>query len=270
MDDERFLRASRLRDDGKLREALGEFVTLAGITRDSVEKASILVNVAATLVALGEYDNAMTQLRDARTVVLSSQDSPLAVSDERLLHLEVDLDFEEADIYRAQGKHEPALTKFDAMLQKYSERLKEPSFRDAFQNIQTRRAFLLADLGRCEEALAILESERFEEPSGYIEFYLGHCYLTGRDYTRAKENLVKALRVGLPEYLEYRAHCELGMVYYRMEDYPQAKVEFEKCAEKGDAGYLRQAQIWKRLEATCRRLGLKADADYYASLARPF
>lgn len=141
------------------------------------------------------------------------------------------------------------------------------SFARHIEMAQARRGFLLADLGRWKEALPILEeAESFEGRRSEILFYLGHCYVSGGDYSKAKGKIIEALRLGLPRNLEFRAHCELGMAYYRLKDYAQAKLEFERCATNGDPEYIKQAQIWMRLENTCRYLGLKEDADRYASL----
>jgi tetratricopeptide (TPR) repeat protein len=98
---------------------------------------------------------------------------------------------------------------------------------------------------------------------------LGHCYLEAADYHGAEKKLTEAIKLGLPSHLEYQAHCELGVTYYHLENYSKAKEEFEKGAEKGDPGYIKQSQVWKWLEMTCRALGLKAEAEHYARMARP-
>jgi len=269
MDDQRFLKACQLRDDGKLNEAIEEFRTLAAGTEDPVDKAGVFLNVAATFQALGEYDRARQQLRAARTLVLPSDDLSIAASqDRRLVQLEVSFDFEDADISSYEGKLEEALAKFDLLLKKYKQVLEEPELRESYEMTQARRGFILADLGRCKEALPILEeAESFEGGKGEICFYLGHCYLASRDYSRAVRKLDEALRLGLPRRLEYRAHCELGTAYYQLKDYAKAKLEFERSAETADAEYIQQAQIWKWLENTSRNLGLNDEADRYSRQA---
>lgn len=269
MDDQRFLKACQLRDHGKLTEAIDEFRRIAEDTRDPIDKAGVLLNVAATLRALSEFGKAREELSAVQSLVASSDDSSVeALRDPRLLQLEVSLDFEEADICGYEGKLDEALAKFDLLLKKYGRMLKEPELRESYEMIQARRGFILADLGRCKEALPTLEeAESFEERKAEIYFYLGHCYLTDRKYGRAAEKLVNALRLGLPRSLEYRAHCELGIAHYRLKDYTQAKVEFEKSAETADAEYIQQAQIWKWLENTSQVLGLKDQAERYSRLA---
>jgi tetratricopeptide (TPR) repeat protein len=272
MDEQRLLNAARLQEEGKLREAAEEFLKLAQDTDDPIDRAGILVNAATTFRALGEYDRARHHLAVARRFAASAEvfNSNL-VKDDRSVQLQICLDLEEADICRSEGKDEEALTKFKAVLTKYRQRLGEPDFRDSYEMIETRHAFLLADAGRWKEALPILEEgERFREHREGIAFYLGHCYLAAHDYIRAEQKLTEALRLGgLPNSLEFRAHCELGMTYYNLRDYKKAKKELEKGADMADPSYLKESQIWRWLEMTCRALGLKPEAENYSRFARP-
>lgn len=269
MDDARFLKACQLQDEGRLKEAIDEFYRVAADAEDPVDKAGVLLNVAATLRALGEFDKARGELRAARSLVTSSIKSTVEASrGERLLQLEPSLDFQEADIYGYEGKLDEALAQFELLLKRHQEALKQPELRELYEMIQTRRGFILADLGRCKEALPILEgAETYGARKAEIYFYLGHCYLTEGEYKRAAGKLVEALKIGLPHVLGYRAHCELGIAYYRLVEYARAKLEFERSAETADPEYIQQAQIWKWLENASRALGLKDEADRYSRLA---
>jgi tetratricopeptide (TPR) repeat protein len=269
VDDKRFLNASKLRDEGKLREAISEFFGVAGDAEDPVDKAGVLLNIATTFNALGEYDQARQQMLAARRLVSSLEDwSAETPRDGRIVQLKVSLDFEDAEICSFEGQLDMALGKFDQLLKTYGRMLQEPELRESYEMTQTRRAFLLADLGRWKEALPILkEAESFEERKPEIYFYLGHCYLSGGEHRKAAEKLIGALSLGLPASLEFRAHCELGMAYSNLRNYEQAKVEFEKCVASADQKYLDQARLWKRLESVCRALGLTTEADRYAGLA---
>jgi tetratricopeptide (TPR) repeat protein len=271
MDDQRFLKACQLREEGRLREAVDEFLAIVEDTKDQIDKAAVLVYVAAALKELGDCDRALEQLRLARDLISSLHDGYLTPTpDYRLPRLEVLLDFEEADIRRFSGNNQEALARLEGMLTKYRQRLSEPDFRYVCEMIQANRAFLLADLERWKESLPILEeAEKFQNFKEEIAFYLGHCYLSAHDYVRAEGKLVEALKLGLPQNLEYRAHCELGMVYASLGNYIKAKSEFESCAQKADTGYIKQAQLWKRLQAVCRALGLKDEVERYARLAMP-
>lgn len=56
-------------------------------------------------------------------------------------------------------------------------------------------------------------------------------------------------------------HCALGKAYHKLEDYTQAKLELEKGARMAGPSYIRQAQLWKWLEITCRHWGLTQEAE---------
>jgi len=270
MDEQKLLSACELVNEGKYTEAYDEFIQLAENTPDPLEKAWPLLYAANTLQALGQEEAATAQLSAARTLIEKHRPSSPA-KDEKFAAAELFLDFEDANfLWLRGGNHEAALNKFDAALKKHTLTLKNPGSRGLYEAIQIRRAFILADLGRWKEALPILEGitspQEYEEG---IACYLGHCYVEAGDYDRAKEKLTEAIRLGLPNHLEYRAHFELGVAYYHLENYRKAKEEFEKGADKADPSYIKESQIWKWLEVTCRALGLKGEAEHYAHMTTP-
>jgi tetratricopeptide (TPR) repeat protein len=271
MDEKRLLHACELVGAGKLAEAYDEFVRLAENTPDPIEKAWPLIYAANTLQTLGQEEAATAQLNVARALIEEHRPSDSA-KNEMFAAAESFLDFEDANLlWLRGGSLEAALDRFDAALKKHKSALKDPRARDLYEAIQIRRAFILSDFGRWKEALPILEE--IKSPQEYREgvaFYLGHCYLAAHDYIGAEQKLTEALSLGgLPHSLEYRAHCELGMTCFQLQNYLQAKSELEKCAAIADKSYLKDGIIWKYLEATCRALKLKDEAEHYASLARP-
>jgi tetratricopeptide (TPR) repeat protein len=270
MDEHRLLKACELADKGKYSEAHNEFIQLAEDTPDPLEKAWPLIYAANTLQAMGQQEAASVQLSAARTLI--EEHRPLiSARDEKFAAIACFLDFEDANLlWLRSGDLEVALNRFDAALKKHRLAFKDPRSRSLHEAIQIRRAFILADLGRWKETLPILEG--IKSPQEYregIAFYLGHCYLSGDEYERAKHKLTEALRLGLPTSLEYRAHCELGMTYYNLKDYAKAKQELETGAEHADANYIKESNIWKWLEMTCRAMGLQAEAELYVCRARP-
>jgi tetratricopeptide (TPR) repeat protein len=272
LDDQRIANACELRDQGKLREAIDEFLQIAEDTVDSVDKAEIILYAVGSLRALSEYDTVAKQLAAARKLISMQQNPPSSggMADYRRAVLEVQLDFEVANLHRFEGRNEEALAGFEAILKEYSQRLSEPGYREARESIEACRAFVLADIGRWREAMPILEQgQSYTEYKEGIAFYLGHCYLAAGNYAKAAERLIEALGLGLPHNLEYRAHYELGIAYYELQDYLAAKREFEICANTGDKSYLSDGAIWKWLQATCRNLGLRDEEQYYASLSKP-
>jgi tetratricopeptide (TPR) repeat protein len=279
MDEQHFLHACQLRDEGKLTEAYNEFSHLAENTADPLDKAGALLYAANTLEMSGQIEAATTKVKEVRAL-MEEYSPPMSLRDEKFAALELFLDYEDANLLWLRGENpDAALNQFDAALKKHrlDAALKKDGLapkdlhsRDFYESIQIRRAFILADLGRWKEALPILEA--IKSPQEYREgvaFYLGHCYLAAHDYISAEQKLTEALRLGgLPRSLEYRAHCELGMTYYNLKDYAKAKEELEKGAQMADATYVRESQIWRWLELTCRALGAKTEAEY-ARMSRP-
>jgi tetratricopeptide (TPR) repeat protein len=270
MDEQRFTNACQLVEDGKLTEAYDEFLQIAETTPEILDKARVLLYAAHTLQALGEEEPATRKLDSARALIEEYKCSG-SVQDEKLRASELFLEFEDANLLWIRGgNRETALNRFEAILKKHASALKDPGNPYLYRGIQTRRAFILADVGRWKEALPILEG--IESPQEYKEgvaFYLGHCYSSAQDFDKAEQKLHEALSLGLPRQLEHKAHCELGVAYYNLGDFAKAREEFERGAQTADASYIKESQVWRWLELTCRALGLRAEAEQYARMANP-
>jgi tetratricopeptide (TPR) repeat protein len=270
MNEQRFLQACELREAGKLREAVDEFVKLADTTEDRVDKAGILWSAATTSMALQDFDLTRQQLKQVRILVPMLDNASPSDPDRRLFSLLVGVLTEEADLAYVEGKKEEALIKLSHLLDRHGETLRSSQFRDAYRNVQVLRAYLLADHGSWTEALPILEeAQHWETRKDLISFYLGHCYLASGDYLRAEQKLAQAVTLSLPAPLDYKAHCELGTALFMLKDYARAKTEFKKCAETADPIYMKQCKVWKWLEKTCRALGLRDEEERYRRLATP-
>lgn len=279
MDEQRFLHACQMRDDGKLSEAHNEFSRLAESTADPLDKAGALLHAVNALETSGQIEAATVEFRAARCWIEEYRPTK-SPGDEKFAAVELFLDYEDANLAWLRGENAQAtLSRFEAVIKKHSlesackkdsRAPKDLYSSDFYESIQIRRAFILANLGRWKDALPILEAIR--SPHEYresIAYYLGHCYSSAHDLDRAEEKLTEALKLGLPEHLEYRAHCELGTVYYNLGAYAKAKQEFERGAQMADVGYIKESQIWRWLEVTCRALGLRAEAEQYARMSRP-
>jgi tetratricopeptide (TPR) repeat protein len=260
-----------LREAGKLREAYEAFREAAAGAHDALAKAGILLNAASTLTNLGDFNLAKLQLSTVRDLLqFRTGDTDDDSEMEELKGLRIGSYVEEAAISAAQGNRQAALEELSLLLKKYESDLRKISLRDSYEVIQGQRAFLLADGGSFAEALPILEELVAScSQNSSILFYLGYTYMmTGND-DGAHRKLKDAISLGLPSYFEFRAHCALGIVLYRLGDFANAKSELELGAKTANSRYMEEAHIWKWLEYTCRKLGLEDEAERYAGLARP-
>jgi hypothetical protein len=107
MDEQGFLNACRMKEEGKLSEAYEEFLRIAESTDDRIDKAGVLLYAGMTLKLLERYDDAKCQLGAARTVAAEYL-LPNSSADERIGHLELYLDFEDADLCWKRGENEEA------------------------------------------------------------------------------------------------------------------------------------------------------------------
>jgi tetratricopeptide (TPR) repeat protein len=173
MDEQRFLNACELRDQGKFAEAYEEFIEIAEIAADHpLDKVEAPLFAVKTLEISGQVETATTKLFAVRALM---EDHPKSERDERFAGLERFLDFEDANLFWLRGENpEAALNKFEAALKEHRLPLKDPRSRDFYEASQIRRAFILADLGRWKEALPILEGIKVT-----AGIWRGHCILLG-------------------------------------------------------------------------------------------
>lgn len=272
MNEERFIFASKLQDEGKLAQAVDEFLAVARETHDPIDKAGALINAATTLRALNQFQRAGEVLEEIGKLVAYAKanvaDEPAEA--EKISWLEVVSQLEQADLISQSKGAQYGLELFEKLGVRYSRELQEPYLRDRYLYLVIRKGILLTDVGRCAEALQFFtEADSLDqEENGVVKYYLGHCYLSLKDYRLAEKALTTALRVKLQPDLEARAHCLLGRTWNMMGRYSQAKLELERCAAMADEEFIKVSDLWIWLENCCRHLGLCEEASRYAVLSK--
>lgn len=264
-------KACALREEGKFREAYGMFMLAANQADNLLEKAGILLNAATTLTQSDEQERSRSQLNQVRELLGSM--NPFAFSSDEqdeFIGVAVGVEIEQAEILVTEGKIEAAIEQLGGTLERFNDEIKEPRRINIYEEIQTRRAYCLVDLGQFEKAIPLLEQTkgRRNDDSIFL-FYLGHCYLMAKRLSEAQQNLERALSLGPRPGIAFQAHGTLGMVLYESGDYQRAKRELETSANLATPRYIKEAKIWKWLEYTCISLGLKQEAQRYGQLARP-
>jgi tetratricopeptide (TPR) repeat protein len=271
MDEQRFDHAIQTKQSGKPRDAYEEFVTIASMCQDPIDKAGALLYAEFCLKDAGDFEAAQLQLEAVADLVRSSDNSADATDeDDRIMWLRIALRLEEADFSRLQGRPAEALTKFQNLLAQFSVPLHQPQYNSDYKMILVRLGFTLADLGKWSDALPLLQEEEVAESgaaSALFNFYLGTCYVGVGDLSKGVLRLRESLQGFLPTSLEYRAHSSLGKAYFNLGEYRLAKTELEKASETSNPAYIREAHLWKWLEAASRHLGLNDEANRYSQLA---
>ncbi len=263
-------RAYALREEGSFREAYGLFMLAANRTENLLERAGILLNAATNLTQSDEQERSRNQLKQIREL-LGSMNPSAFTSDEQdeFIRVTVGIEIEEAEVLLTEGKIETAIEQLDPTLERFKNEIKGPRRIEIYDEIQSRRAYFLADLGQCDKALPALEEikDRRNDDTIFL-FYLGHCYFRTKRLDEAQQKLERALALGPRPRIAFQAHGSLGMVLYETGDYQRAKQELETSAKLATPDYIKTSHIWKWLEATCISLGLKEEARRYDQLAR--
>jgi tetratricopeptide (TPR) repeat protein len=134
-------------------------------TDDPDEKAAIFANEHKCYCQLGWLDKANALMRQIRS--LPHQDK----------FVRMIVDFADACMMAQMAKLDEGALKFERILDSNRELLASSDNRNLYEDIQERRAFLLAGLGRYTEALPILEEAvsftNGESDPKLVHFYLG-------------------------------------------------------------------------------------------------
>ena len=102
MNEQRLAHACELVAEGKFTEAYDEFIQLAEITADPLEKSWPLLYAANTLQTLGQEEAATAQLSAVRALIEEHR-GPASPRDERFDAAETFLDFVDANLSWLRG-----------------------------------------------------------------------------------------------------------------------------------------------------------------------
>src|SRR5215471_13240971 len=105
--EQRFLKACKLRDEGNFREASDEFSELAELANNPIDKAEALLYGAKALELAGQHGPAIVKLKVVRAL-LESISTPEPEVEDKLTVLKLFLDFEDANLCWLQGDNSTA------------------------------------------------------------------------------------------------------------------------------------------------------------------
>jgi tetratricopeptide (TPR) repeat protein len=253
------------------RKAFEELSALADRAEKSLDRARITLDAVAPLINLGEYSRARERIVCVGELLsLCRQNSSTLAEVQELQKLNFRREVLSAEIDAADSRIDEALREMNKLVKRYRVESKNSYLREEFDNLRSQLAFLLTNIGKFGEALPILEdiASRYAGQSAII-FYLGHCLFGLKEFVKARRYLEESINLGLPQNLQFQAHCSLGMTCYELKDYTRAKIELEAGVAGASKDYIREAHIWKWLEYTCISLGLTAEASQYAQMQKP-
>jgi hypothetical protein len=152
-------RAYALRDEAKYREAYELFILAANQADNLLEKAGILLNAATNLTQSNEQERSRSLLSQTRVLVAKMNPSALSEAEQdEFIGITVGIEIEEAEVLVAEGKTEAA--ELSAILERFKDEIKEPKRIDIYDEIQSRRAYCLSDLGFCDRAIPALRRNK--------------------------------------------------------------------------------------------------------------
>jgi len=157
---DQFNRALRLRDEGRLEEAISLFEDLQRRSPHPNDQAQLILFRAEGLTLLGRYDQARALVVQATRLEPESHWVKAGA-----LH-------ELARIDRAQGRVAEALKQTEELLEVYS----AGADSGWVEGLEVERGLLLAELNRCGEAVPSLERAQKISPDNWqVNFALGRC-----------------------------------------------------------------------------------------------
>ena len=162
-----------LRRSGDFAGALGKFENLEKWSAHPNDIATLRFFQATCLTDLGRADEALSRMFhvDKSQLTLSKR---------------VDYEYERARIERALGQHREALQTVEKALRGVGSASAQFEYRVVSENLETLRGILLAEAGRCDEAIPILDAVPLQD-QGWAQAKLlaGDCRYKKRFYREA-------------------------------------------------------------------------------------
>ncbi len=257
--DSRFQEAIRLRDSGCFTAALGLIDQVLENAKDPRERAILLLNKVGCFLRLSNIADARKAWAEAMRECPSD---PFLVPQFQLA---------DAVIEESAGNKDSALRKLEGILNEGGDRLQSPSLRFIYEDVQLRRGLILVTRGEYTEADQLLsEAEGFdlsEDDRRLLLCNRAFCRQQLGDFSAAAEYYREGVRRGIPQDWLATVKYNLGVVYYRLGRYREAKQVFGSFAEEATKHGYPLTNIYKWLSAICERLGERQEAGRYARLA---
>lgn len=263
MDQSIIQRAMESKDPLAGEQALREYDVAIQRSSETAEKAKLLLGKAVLCGVFSWFEQSRDALQSARDLTRDNLD------------MQLEVDFIDGTLYDQEAKPEEAYVKLTSVLSRYSRRLSVQDVRFMYEDIQLRRGFDAASTGRFTEALPILrECLSFAltpTQKGMVLADLGRCCSEAGEYESARESLVQAIQIGLPnQSSEGQAHLYLAITYARLGLFEASGDEFKLCEARAAEYGLDVRNLHRWLASVYKAMGERLESERYARLgARP-
>lgn len=238
--------------------ALGQFEYLERQSEHPQDIAGLRLFQVTCLTDMGRLEDALKQLSrvDKDSLIFSGQ---------------IDYEYERARIERALGHPREALDLVVKTLRIIGMTNGENDVRGIASGLHTLHGLLLAESGRCDEAMPMLESVPAED-EGWAEarIHLGDCKIRKRLYREAIEcyESVASNSNKTDPIHRTTAIRNIGCAFYYMGEYAKA-VEYLTRVEHGyDGAPDLKAELFGILASAYSRLGMTGEAAKYSGFSR--
>ena len=240
--------------------ALRELENLESASEHPQDIAALRFFQATCLTDLGRSEEALERISlvDKNKLAFANQ---------------IDYEYEYARIERALGRTQQALDRVLTTLQTIAKA--GTSHKDEIdivsRNLHTMRGILLAESGKCGEAMPLLEAVP-KEDEGWAEakLLLGDCSFKIRQYREAIDHYLSliSLTAKVTPVIRNGAQRNIGYAYHQLGEYVKAAEYLLKVKDAYDEYPSLKADLYRLLASAYLHLGMNQEAAKYGGFSR--
>jgi tetratricopeptide (TPR) repeat protein len=238
--------------------ALDEFENLEKLSTHPQDIAALRLFQVMCLTDLGRIEEAGQKIRLVNEKRLDTVDR-------------VDYESEYAQIKRAEGMTDEALERVERAIH-ISETVEDKRRVEvARKSLQALRGVLLAESGRCDEAVPILEDVSPDDPWwADARLLLGDCSYKSRRYRQAIDYYLSLMSSAnrVSSVMRNDAFRNIGCAYHQLGDYTKAAEYLSKIKDAYDEYPEIRATLFGFLASAYSHLGMTQEAARYGGFSR--
>jgi tetratricopeptide (TPR) repeat protein len=247
-----------LRKAGDFANALAEFESLERQSVHPQDIATLRFFQATCLTDMGRSEDALELMSriDRSGLIFSNQ---------------VDYGYEQARIERALGRRRQALNTVEKTLRIVEEASDRRDLVLVSRNLHTLHGILLAECGRCDEAISILDAVPIQD-EGWAEarLHAGDCRYKWKSYKDAIDSYMSLISASKKIHRFHReaALRNVGYAHYDLGEYATATEYLRQVENAYDDAPDMKAELFRILASCYSHLGMAQEAAKYGGFAR--